>query len=341
MRHYFYLKLKDLGYNIKTNPILTNYLTNFTEINIDEDKCISPDIISKQLEKYDKKENVIVFYQHKSMSLFKDNLTNYLNNKKTVNFTFYLFTFDFWYSRSRKQFQPKNFKVFTFAYNIEQLEYYLKSNLNVAQYKRFNLYDLDELVVYNKIPREWEKNFIFKNFWCCYKESILDINLNPIYKLLISGAIHSAYPERVILNNLSKTNKHIIILKKDENDIKSKEFTYNKKLNSYFACFSSSVHLKGKNTHLIVLKTFEILGSGALLVMPKEEEKFISTIGLIHLKNCVLLDFTKDVNNQINWIFESKNQELLNKIRKEGQTHAKKNLNENKMINEIKCIIEK
>lgn len=318
MNKYFYIKLKDTGYNIKTNPIFTNYLSNFTAINIDEDKCINPDIIGKILDKYDEKENVIVFYQHKSVSIFKDNLTEYLNKKHSVSFKFYLFTFDFWSSRSKKQFKPINFKVFTFAYNVEQLEYFLGI----------------------KIHKKWEKNYIFKNIWCCYNESILDINLNPINKLLISGNSSRGYKERLVLHNLSNTNKNIISLGINSNDISSKEFTYNKRLNSYFACFSSSVYINYKSTHLIVLKTFEILGSGALLVMPKSEEEYISKIGLINLKNCFLIDFNKDINYQIDWIFKTKNKELFDKIRKEGQLHAKKNLNEYKMINEIRCIIE-
>lgn len=322
MSNYFYLKLKDAGYNVKTNAIFTNYLSKFTAIKIDEDKCITPDTIGKILEKYDEKENVIVFYQHKSASIFKDNLTEYLKNKNSVSFKFYLFTFDFWKSISKKQFQPKNFKVFTFAYNMKHLCNFL------------NL----------KKEKTWEKNYIFKNIWCCYNESILDINMNPINKLLISGARFFrsgfGYKEREILHKLSNTNKNIISPGYNHNEINSKQFTYNKRLNSFFACFSSSVYTNNKNTHLIVLKTFEILGSGALLVMPKAEEEYISKIGLIHLKNCFLIDFNKNINYQINWILESKNRELFNKIRKEGQLHAKKNLNEYNMINEIKSIIE-
>ena len=320
MSNYFYLKLKDTGYNVKTSPILNNYLNHFTPINIDEDNCINPHIISKILEKYDEKQNVIVFYQHKSASTFKNNLMEYLNNN-SINFKFYLFTFDFWYQASIKQFQPKNFKVFTFASSVEQLDFFL----NLKGHKK------------------WENNYIFKNIWCSYNESILDINLNPINKLLLSGEYghprcRTPYIERRVLHNLSKKNKNIMSLGKNNNDIKSKEFTYNKRLNSYFACFSSSVYMRGKNTHLIVLKTFEILGSGSLLVMPIKEEKYISEIGLLNMENCYLIDFSKDLSPQIDFIFD--NIELFNTIRKKGQLHAIKNLNEDKMIREIKDIIE-
>lgn len=152
MKNYFYIKLKDEGYNVKTSPILNNYLKHFTPINIDEDKCINPHTISDILEKYNKNNNVIVLYQHKSMSSFKNKLALYLNNKKNVNFKFYLFTFDFWHKGSIINFQPKNYKVITFASNIEQLDFYLKQEGH----------------------KKWKNNYIFKNFWCCYNNSIID-----------------------------------------------------------------------------------------------------------------------------------------------------------------------
>lgn len=55
------------------------------------------------------------------------------------------------------------------------------------------------------------------------------------------------------------------------------------------------------------------------------------------MKNCYLIDFNKDLNSQIDYIFD--NLDLFNKIRKEG--HTIKNLNEQKMISELKQIIER
>ena len=313
---YFYIKLKDDGFNTKTAPILNRYLKTFIPIDIDENKCINIKNISDILDKYDEINNIIVLYQHKSMSSFKNNLTLYLNNKINVKFKFYLFTFDFWHLASKKNFEPINYKVITFAKNVEQLDFYLKQ----------------------KGHKKWENNYIFKNFWCSYNESILDINLNPINKLLISGATKINYLEREILHNMRNTNKYIISLGLNSNDIKTRDYTYNKRLNSYIACFSSSVYFGNINTHTILLKTFEILGSGSLLVMPLKEEKYIQEIGLVNMNNCYLIDFSKDLNLQIDFIFD--NLSLFNKIRKKGQEQCIKNLNEDKMINEIKQIIE-
>lgn len=53
---------------------------------------------------------------------------------------------------------------------------------------------------------------------------------------------------------------------------------FNVVLNKYFVCFSSSIYVpvKGKcrrhNTQTILLKTFEILATGSLLVMPTTEK---------------------------------------------------------------------
>ena len=317
---YFYIKLQDPGFNIKTAPILNNYISKFTPICINENICLNIKNISDILDKYNEINNTIVFYQHKTMSTFKNNLVKYLNNKNNVKFKFYLFTFDFWnLSSVSEQIEPKNFKNITFARNIEQLAVFQKKN-----------------------HKKWENNYIFKNTHCCYNESILDFNYKPQNKLFISGARHKAhYPHRYILDMLSKTNKILISGKKhtiNSNDVITKEFLYNKRLNSYFACFSSSVYVFNINTHAILLKTFEILGPGALLVMPLEEEKYISDIGLVNMKNCYLIDFNKDLNPQIDYIFD--NIELFNIIRKQGHEHAKNYLNEEKMINEIKHIIE-
>lgn len=311
---FYYIKLEDPGFNTKTAPILNNYIRHFTPIYFTDDSILH---ISNILEKYDENNNIIVFYQHKSASGFKNNLTKYLNNKNSVKFKFYLFTFDYWRSSYQSHFEPINYKVITFAKNIEQLTIFLK-----------------------KSYIKWEKNFIFKNYWCCYNESILDINLTPLNKLFISGNSCGAYPERKKLHKKSKTNQHLIssngII---DTDIESEEFIYNKRLNLYFACFSSSIYTRDNiNTHAILLKTFEILGSGALLVMPMSEQKYILDIGLVNMINCYLIDFSKNLDSQIDFIF--RNIDLFNTIRKKGHTHAINNLNEYKMINEIKDILE-
>jgi len=320
---YFYIK-SDNGFNDKTNPVLNNYISTFTPIHIDEKN------VDEMLDKHNKHNNILVLYSHNNKSILKSQIINYLNNTKNVKFKFYLFTFDFWGACVDKiHFHPKNFKNICFANNIDELINFI-----------------------NPYVKNYKNNFIFKNHWCCYNECFLEFNHNPIYNLLISGNTSTTYTERHFLTTFD--NEKLYVRPRSTNDIKSTKFIYNKCLNSYFACFSSSIYfvkggykpnrklaaIGGKlvNTHAILLKTFEILGSGSLLVMPLKEEKYIGEIGLVNMKNCYLMDFSKDLNPQINYIFD--NIELFNKIRKEGHVHAKNNLNEQKMIEEIKQIIE-
>jgi hypothetical protein len=307
--NYYYIKLDDQGFNIKTSPILKYFICNFKPIYINNIYNICT-----ILNKYNYKNNTIVFYQHKSIDTFKKIITDYININKDIKFKFYLFTFDYWHLPSLNYFKPINYKIICFANNLIELNRGFNSNF-----------------------KKYENNIIFKNYWCCYKESIININKKCINKLLISGAQNSInYPERYKLRILK--NNNIVIINRNKNHCISSEYIYNNILNSYFACFSSSVWIKGKSTHIILLKTFEILGSGALLVLPKNEEEYIKKIGLINMKNCYLIDFYKNLNEQINYIFDNIN--LFNEIRINGQQHAKKFLNEDKMIKEILNIIQ-
>lgn len=129
----------------------------------------------------------------------------------------------------------------------------------------------------------------------------------------------------------------------NNNDINSINNNYNKILNNYIACFTSSVYIYNKtekkvsNTNMILLKTFEILASGSLLLMPLSEEKYLEKIGIINNKNCILLDFNKDLNEQINFILD--NLEYINNIRYNGYLFGKNELNsDNKFIEFDKLI---
>ena len=111
---------------------------------------------------------------------------------------------------------------------------------------------------------------------------------------------------------------------------------YNLKLNEYIACFSSSVYT---NLNVILLKTYEILAAGSLLVMPITEEIYLQKIGLYNMQNCYLIDFTKDIQQQINNIFAKIN--TTNKIRLNGYYYAKSNFTSFNKFIEINKIINR
>ena len=321
---YFHIRLRDPGFNPKTAPILKRYLSKYIPIDIDERQCTTPASIGQILEPYNNVGNVIVLYQHRSQTPFKFALVEYLNEKPRDS-KFFLFTYDFWRPSYRALFRPKHFKVFTFARDVPQLDALL-----------------------HEPHTQWADNFVFGNLHCCYNESFLEVNRAPIHNLLVSGAISERhYPERLLLHQRSQTNKNICSLEGPTggafprpDEVVSTEFTYNRRLNSYFACFSSGVSENGPGTNMgcVLLKTFEILGAGSLLVMPLHEEKHVASLGLKHMVNCYLLDFRDDLDSQVNAIFE--NIPLFDRVRRDGQAHARECLNEQTKIAEVRAIIE-
>ena len=71
--------------------------------------------------------------------------------------------------------------------------------------------------------------------------------------------------------------------------------------------------------------------------MPISEEKYIEKIGLKHNINCYLIDFNKNLNEQINYIFQ--NYDYYNNVRLKGNVYAKEHLNSEKKYIEIKNIL--
>jgi hypothetical protein len=267
--------------------------------------------------------NVKIIFYFQNMPNFGNDILDFINKKNILSKVF-IFTFDFWvrepndfYKFILEIFKAKNYKVFTFAENIEQLNYYHNRNYNVYQ-----------------------NNIFFNNIWCSYNSSFIKYNDNPLMKLFISGAISNNYPERQEIIKY----KNIITYKYNKNDIINNNDHYNKELNKYIACFSSSVYVnslttnKLENTHALLQKNFEILSSGSLLVVPKIEEPYLNKYKLYHCKNCFFINFNINIQEQINYILNNKN--LIDKIRLNGKEHAKNNLNSYSKFIEIDNIIQ-
>jgi len=270
--------------------------------------------------------NIKIIFYFQNMPNFGNEILNFLNNKKNLESNIFIFTFDYWVRGPNefskfilKIFKTINYKVFTFAENIEYLNYFHN--------KDYNLY---------------KNNIICNNIWCSYNSSFIEFNKNPIMKLFLSGAVSNNYPER---KNILKYN-NVINYKYNKNDVNNNNNNYNQELNKYIACFSSSVYVKSlksnqlKNTHDILQKSFEILSSGSLLVCPLIEESYLNKIGLYHKKNCYLIDFNKNIQNQINNIIHNKYKNIFDKIRLNGQEYAKNKLNSYLKFIEINNIIQ-
>ena len=244
--------------------------------------------------------------------------------------------FDWWYNKNRTNnynFYVQNaFKSNRFKYiidiNYKTLGFFLNQNLdkyknNIIQWKAHN----------------------------CYNKCFVKFNSNPIEKILISGALGYAYYERKYLLKFKNTK-----FKKNKNYFDHKnEDGYSKYLNKYLCCFSSTVNpqnltLTSQNkkvtyypTHSILLKNYEILGSGSLLLNPSSEKPYLKEIGLIEDVNCMFIDMSDDkkIQDKIDFILNPKNRKFIDKVRKTGQDHGIKNLNSKKKYEELKNIILK
>ena len=188
--------------------------------------------------------------------------------------------------------------------------------------------------------KKFKKNVICNNFWSCYKSSFIEFNSSPYKKILLSGASSpTQYPERYALAKFSNVERPQI--KNSDSHTKTHNTLYNELLNQYMACFSSSVYVYNKssgnieNTHLILLKAFEILASGALLIQPDIEAPYLKdSLGLIKGKHYLTIDFDKEnIQEQIDSILEHPQ---IDEIRKEGQYYAKENLTSEKKYLELK-----
>ena len=162
----------------------------------------------------------------------------------------------------------------------------------------------------------------------CFDLSFCNFNNSPTEAILISGHTNFCYPERYKMT----LAKNTIVYQHNGYDIHSINNNYNLVLNKYLCCFSSSVflfnHAKNEmaSINIVLLKTFEILAAGSLLLAPKTEEISLKTIGLIDKENYLTIDFNSDLNQQIDIIFDKNNRDNINKIRYNGYIHAKENL---------------
>ena len=71
--------------------------------------------------------------------------------------------------------------------------------------------------------------------------------------------------------------------------------------------------------------------------MQKKEEEYLKKHGFIHNKNCYLIDFKKNILEQINYLFT--NISKYNIVRKKGHTLALEKFNSEKKIDELKQLL--
>lgn len=202
-----------------------------------------------------------------------------------------------------------------------------------------------------KKKEEHENNIICYNFWGIYNQAIIKFNVEPIKKILISGNnILKRYPERYYLSCLKNNNNNINVYKYNTNNIVNDNNNFNFVLNKYLCCFVSSVYVRNKkykkslNTHTILLKNYEVLASGSLLLVPDYEELYLKKIGLVKSEHYLTLNFNynnDDMNKQINNLLKEDNISNINKIRYNGYIYAINNLTNKQRFEELNEIFMK
>tara|TARA_Y100000389_G_scaffold192882_1_gene220905 strand:+ start:590 stop:919 length:330 start_codon:yes stop_codon:yes gene_type:complete len=98
---------------------------------------------------------------------------------------------------------------------------------------------------------------------------------------------------------------------------------------------------KYESSNNILLKVYEILAGGSLLLYPKDEEKYINEIGLYDKQNCWLIDKENNIPEQCSYIINPNNRGQLEKIRLAGYNHAITNLTKEKLLKPLIDFFEK
>lgn len=271
----------------------------------------------------------IIFYINNTIDTYELNIMNYIQNNNIYCKIFFILI-DWWkipppgnyevqHNFISNIFKATNYKVVTFSYDIYQLS---------------SFYNIDFT--------PYQHNIIHLNLWSSYNLSFVDFNHSPIQKVLISGRIFQLhYPERTMMLGASR----IEFYDYNNGDVQTLNNNYNKILNNYIAAFTSSVYIFNEstqqieNTHMVLLKTFEILGSGALLISPISEELYLQKFGIINGVNCILFDFNNNLDHQIDYILDPNNIEHINSIRYNGYLHSRNNLNSYNKFIELKNLL--
>ena len=297
--------------NIKAHYWLKYFRENYTVV-----EC-SKETIKDILDEHNNEETVIVYYtESRDNAKFNAVLWKLLSASPTFLFKFIYFGFDFWYN-----------DIMLRATNYTSVSFADTRKISVFQRRNFT---------------EYAPNTVPHNLWCCYDGSFIPFNEAPIMKLVVSGVTtREHYPERYEL--FVAKNKYAIndiVNYPYEKNINASGNLYNTVLNKYFAGFSSGVYIGGINTHVLLLKTFEILGAGALLVMPLASKPLLESIGLYHNKHCYLIDMSQSkIKQQIGHIF--KNVPFYTQVRRNGTDFAKRHLTENHKMVELNALLNR
>ena len=282
---------------------------------------------------------------HINLYNFIYKILNKLLNMDLKNNTFYFFTNDPFYLGETTDFGKQANRILNLLYTQKGKQ------LKVI----CPLFSLDNVKFSNKnengcfpLVKNYDNVLFFPYIHYCYKLAKMTLNVNPIKQVLLSGAVGKAYPERLKLRNVfNRNNNHKYIAKytRDcagrEAEMKSDSNIYNIKLNQYLLSFYSGVY--NLNGNFIMLKLYEILGAGCLLLVDKKSKNVCDKVGLIenvHYLSINMDDNETNIINRIKSILHDNNQNYISNIRNRGMNFCHKYLDykftKNKFLDFVK-----
>jgi hypothetical protein len=233
----------------------------------------------------------------------------FLNEYKLNNYKFklYYLASDIW---------PRYDSIFTNAQ---------ETIIKATNYKLIHvMMDTDHLAYlwsYRFNLKNYLHNFINFQYNYYYDGIIVDLNPNPINKILLSGnSAPSLYPERHYLKSLNLPEITVLPF------IQFSDYTNT--LNKYLCAIVTGVASidpatgQSVSAKCLLLKYLEVLGSGALLLVDDSIEKELESLGLKHKDNCYVSSLS-NIKETVQYITNMANRDEINRIRLNGQNFYK------------------
>jgi hypothetical protein len=155
--------------------------------------------------------------------------------------------------------------------------------------------------------------------YSCDDKYITDIEFNktPINKILVSGcSLPNHYPFRYYVANLSDVRFEVLKHPGYDTNIQSSEQcvgkNYFKRLNQYICCFTDASQYR-----YILLKNFEICGSGSLLLTDTAIQSEMENLGFKDNVNCIFCN-KNTLLEKVSFILDPNNKYTIDQIRKNG-----------------------
>ena len=164
----------------------------------------------------------------------------------------------------------------------------------------------------------------------------INLNTEPILKILVSGSDSDVYPLREFFRNGPVFKNYIDVLKHPSYDSRTHDIIdmkYYAKLNEYICCFTDASSYK-----YILLKVFEICSVGSLLLVDESITSELNKIGFYEDIHCITCN-RSNVEQQMKWILDPSNRSIVDSIRLNGMNLVRRDHNTNKKATQVDMLM--